>query len=336
MTQGLIGIDIGTTGAKVALFSTSGQLLASEYNTYETYYPQTDHVEQRPDDWVEATISGLRAVLQDSGFSPSQIVGISFSGQMMGQIPMSRDGELLLKQVPIWAGSTRETAGGTLSADFGGHEAYYNITFQGHPVHMTSTFRMMWFAEHDPELVERAFIWLHAKEYVLYRLTGNFATDPTDQCLGGAFDLKEGRHSTDVLKCAGFRSDQFPEMMESTEIAGKITPEISELTGLVEGTPVVMGAGDGPCARCGFGCCFRGRCLFYLGSALWGGTIEPRPFGDFDSRMICYRHMVPDLYHSQYVSFTGAIGQQWIIDTAYSECDADQAFERAWEEARAI
>ncbi len=333
MSDLLIGIDIGTTGVKVAMFGTDGHLVASTYHTHDTTYPEADHVEQRPQDWIDGTVAGLRDVLAESAVDPGRIAGLSFSGQMMGQVPLSADGELLADSIPIWADQRAKAQAERFLRDFGGHEAYYDITFQGHPVHMTSAFRMMWFAEHQPELFARAAKWLHAKEYVLYRLTGAVATDPTDQCLGGAFDLRAGQHSTAILDCAGLSADLFPDMIESTEIAGAITPDIAKMTGLKEGTPVAVGAGDGPCAAAGSAALTEGNAYFYLGSALWGGTIETEPFGDFASRMICYRHLVPGLYHSQYVSFTGAIGQQWIVENTYSELDGSEAFEKALEEA---
>jgi xylulokinase len=333
MNQTLIGIDIGTTGVKVAMFATGGQLLASAYHTYDTTYPAPDHVEQRPDDWVDGTIAGLRDVMAQSGVDAGRIAGISFSGQMMGQVPISADGTLLVDSIPIWADQRAKPQAARFLKEFGGHEAYYDITYQGHPVHMTSAFRMMWFAEHQPELFAKAAKWLHAKEYVLNRLTGALATDPTDQCLGGAFDLKAGSHSDAVLSCAGLTADMFPEMIESTEIAGEISAQVAEATGLRAGTPVAVGAGDGPCAAAGSAALSEGDAYFYLGSALWGGTIETKPFGDFASRMICYRHLVPGMYHSQYVSFTGAIGQQWFVDTAYGDAPKGQAFKLALQEA---
>ena len=156
MNQTLIGIDIGTTGVKVAMFATGGQLLASAYHTYDTTYPAPDHVEQRPDDWVDGTIAGLRDVMAQSGVDAGRIAGISFSGQMMGQVPISADGTLLVDSIPIWADQRAKPQAARFLKEFGGHEAYYDITYQGHPVHMTSAFRMMWFAEHQPELFAKA------------------------------------------------------------------------------------------------------------------------------------------------------------------------------------
>ncbi|WP_068088109.1 xylulokinase [Polycladidibacter stylochi] len=336
MGEVLIGIDIGTTGVKVAMFDTAGELVASSYQPHDTSYPAPDHVEQRPQDWIDGTLEGLRKVLAQSAIDPKCVAGISFSGQMMGQIPIDCNGNLLEESVPIWADQRAKAEAARFLEDFGGHEAYYDITYQGHPVHMTSIFRMMWYAKNKPEVFARAVKWLHAKEYVLYFLTGAMATEPTDQCLGGAFDLKAGKHSAQILSCANLSADLFPDMVESTDVAGKISPKIAELTGLQAGTPVSVGAGDGPCAAAGSAAIAEGDAYFYLGSALWGGTIESQPFGDFSSRMICYRHLIPGLYHSQYVSFTGAIGQQWFVENSYSELEGADAYERALAEVAAI
>ena len=333
MASFLIGIDVGTTGVKVALFATDGTLVASAYEPHDSAYPSDGYVEQRPDDWFNGSVAGLKSVLSESGIDSGDVAGISFSGQMMGQVPISKDGDLLLESVPIWADQRAGDQAARLLDRVGGHEAFYNITYMGHPVQMTSVPRIMWFMDHQPDLVAKAHKWLHSKEYLLYRLTGALATDPTDQCLGSGFDLAAGTHSQTVLEAAGLTADVFPDLHESTDVVGHVSAEAAAATGLKAGTPVAVGGGDGPCAAAGSTALAEGDAYFNLGSPLWGGTIETKPFGDFDSKMICYRHVIPGRYHSQYVSFTGAIGQQWYIETAYSELEGATAYEQALKEA---
>ena len=119
--------------SRLALFAADGRLIASSYHTHDTTYPEADHVEQRPQDWVDGTLAGLGDVLAESGIDPGQILGISFSGQMMGQVPISADGELLVESIPIWADQRAKSQAARFLEDFGGHEAYYNVTYQGHP-----------------------------------------------------------------------------------------------------------------------------------------------------------------------------------------------------------
>jgi xylulokinase len=336
MAEYLLAYDIGTTGAKAALFRKDATLIGSAYKQYETYYPRPGWVEQAPEDWWNAVVESTQELLEASAVEAADIAGISFSGQMMGQVPVNKDGKLLRERVPIWADARAGEQVQRVFERLGGYDKFYEITMQGHNPQLYALFRVMWLKANEPEIFNKVYKFLHSKEFIANRMTGNFATDYTDQALSCTIDMKKRDWSEDMFRAAEISRDVFPDLHESIEVMGKMSKEAADTLGLVEGIPVVVGSGDGPAAAAGAGALLPGDAYFYIGSASWGGTIETEPIGDFQTKVIVHNHMVPKLNHSQYVMYTGAIAQQWAIENLFCETQADDVYKYASELAARI
>jgi len=318
----LLAYDIGTTGAKAAIFRQDGTLLDSAYSQYETYYPKPGWVEQAPGDWWQAVVETTRKLVKETEVNPDEIAGISFSGQMMGQVPVDRDGKLVVERVPIWIDARASEQVEQVFNRLGGYEKFYDITMQGHNPQLYSIFRVMWYRDNMPEVFNRTYKFLHSKEFIANQMTGKYATDYTDQALGCTLDMKKRAWSDEMFEAADLSRDVFPELHESIDVMGLLTREAAEALDLVEGIPVVVGSGDGPAAAAGAAALEPGDAYFYIGSASWGGTIELEPIGDFETKVIVHNHLVPGLNHSQYVMYTGAIAQQWAKETLFGVEDS--------------
>ncbi|MGD8807134.1 MAG: FGGY family carbohydrate kinase [Chloroflexota bacterium] len=323
MKELLLTYDIGTTGAKAVLFKKDASMVGSRYKKYSTYYPRAGWVEQSPNEWWEAVIGATKELIQETGVDPNDIAAISFSGQMMGQVPVDRNGNLLQDRVPIWADARASEQVDRVFEVLGGYENFYDITLQGHNPMLYALFRVMWYRDNMPSMFKQVYKFLHSKEYIAMKMTGSYATDYTDQALGCTLDMNKRTWSKEMFAAADLSVDLFPELKESIDVMGYMTKEVAEQLDLVEGIPVAVGAGDGPCAAAGAGALAPGDAYFYIGSASWGGTIETKPIGDFDTKVIVHNHLVPGLYHSQYVMYTGAIAQQWAIETLFADTPAD-------------
>lgn len=333
----ILAYDIGTTGAKAVIFKKDATIVGSAYKQYDTYYPKPGWVEQAPGEWWAAVVEATKELMASTKTDPARIVGISFSGQMMGQVPVAKDGTLLQERVPIWADGRATKEVEKVLGVLGGYEAYYDITLQGHNPQLESLFRVMWYRDNMKDVFSKTYKFLHSKEFIANQMTGRFATDYTDQALGSTLDMRKRDWSEDMLRAAGVSRDIFPDLRESIDVMGKVTKEAALALGLKEGIPVVVGAGDGPCAAAGAGALVPGDAYFYIGSASWGGTIETKPIGDFSTKVIVHNHLVPHLYHSQYVMYTGAIAQQWAIETLFArELDEVDAYKLASDLAAAI
>jgi xylulokinase len=319
MKELLLTYDIGTTGAKATMFRKDASMLSSLYKQYPTYYPRPGWIEQSPTEWWLAVIETTRELIQKTNTNPRDIAAISFSGQMMGQVPVDQHGELLQQRVPIWCDGRASKEREALFAELGGYEKFYEITLQGHNPELLSLFRVMWYRNNMPDVFKKTYKFLHSKEFIATQLTGAFATDYTDQALGATLDMKKRTWSEEMFIAAGISREVFPELHESIDVMGLVSKKAASMMNLIEGIPVVVGAGDGPCAAAGAGALEPDDAYFYIGGASWGGTIETKPIGDFETKVIVHNHLVPGLYHSQYVMYTGAAAQQWAIETFFSQ-----------------
>ena len=336
MTELILTYDIGTTGAKAAIFDHEANIIGSAYKQYDTYYPKPGWVEQAPEEWWTAVVEATKELIRETQADPVQIAGISFSGQMMGQVPIGVDGSLLQERVPIWADGRASEQVQRVFKELGGYEKFYEITMQGHNPELYAIFRTMWYRDNMPDVFAKVHKFLHSKEFIAHRMTGNFATDYTDQALSCTLDMKKRAWSDAMFRAAGISRDVFPDLHESIDVMGKLTKGAAAVLDLQEGIPVVVGSGDGPAAAAGAAALEPGDAYFYMGSASWGGTIETEPIGDFDTKVIVHNHLVPGLNHSQYVMYTGAIAQQWAIENLFGDSDATDPYKFASDLASSI
>lgn len=323
MSDLILAYDIGTTGAKVSLFEfgSRAELVGSAYKQYETYYPKPNWLEQAPQDWWNAVVVSTNEIVQANKVERKNIAAISFSGQMMCAIPINKNKELLMDRVPIWADARSTEQVEKLFGIIGGYEEFYRITMQGHNPELYSIFKAMWIKDNLGSVYKETDKFIHAKEYIALQMTGEFLTDYSDQGLGGTLNMQKHTWSDTMLKASGISQDKFPELHNSTELVGYLTGEAAKQLDLIEGIPVVLGAGDGPCAAAGAGAMVPGDAYFYIGSAAWGGGITKKPVGDFSSKVIVEPHVAPDLSTSIYVLYTGGIAQQWAVETLFSRPD---------------
>lgn len=172
----VIGVDLGTSAVKTVLVNREGKVAFEASEAYPLYQPKAGYSEQNPEDWVEQTIVSLRKLLEVSGVQPSEIEGLSFSGQMHGLVLVDAEGKPLRNAI-LW-NDTRTTAqcrriekvldGKLLS--IARNRALEGFTLP----------KILWVQENEPELLQQASLFLLPKDYVRYRLTGDYAMDYSD------------------------------------------------------------------------------------------------------------------------------------------------------------
>ncbi len=310
----IMALDIGTTGIKVSIFDEKGVSLGSEYREYPSFYPKDTYVEQKPDDWWEAFCDISQTLLKIKGIEAKDIVAVAPSGQMSTAIPMDKDGNLLLSPVFIWADMRTGKQVQEVCDKLGGFDAFYNITAAGLATETYSAFKIAWLRDNMPEILEKTDKFLQAKEYVGYRLTGEMATDYTDASDTGMLDYRTLDWSPEILKAIGITRDKLPPIRKSSDILGKVTAEAARKTGLLEGTPVVVGGGDVSIAAAGAGVVQEGMCYFYIGSAMWTGVYSAKPISDLPSRMLGLASATGKGYTPHHIVFGGGVCYQWVRD----------------------
>lgn len=287
----LIAHDLGTSGDKATLFTTDGMLVRSCTVPYTVNFFGKNCAEQNPDDWWNAVCQATKKVLD--GISNTDVLGLSFSAQMQGCLLVDQKGNPLRPSI-IWADqrSVEETA--YLENEIG-FDQMYEIT--GHRLSPNYTLeKIMWLKRNETDNYNRAFRVLQAKDYILFRLTGQFVTDYSDASGTNALDLEHLCWSEEILSASGIRKELFPELHHSTDIIGKVTIEAATLTGLCEGTPVVCGGGDGPCAAVGAGCIHDNELFATFGTSAWIGGTTKEKFLDRDKIFFCFANVIPGRY----------------------------------------
>ena len=293
MEQYILAHDLGTSGNKATLYNLEGVLTASLVRDYPTYYPHNGWVEQSAEDWWEAVCASTKSLLEESGVSPSNISCVCFSAQMMACLLLDGDG-VPMRNALIWA-DTRSAEQERYMLGRVDMQAGYRIT--GHRLGASySAAKLLWVKEHEPEIYQKADKMINAKDYIVYKLTGRLMTDYSDASGTNLLDIGTKRWSGELLEAFDIRGALLPDLYPSTHVAGGVTPAAARLCGLVEGTPVVVGGGDGSCACVGAGVVQPGSVYNVVGSSSWVSMAATQPYFDPDMRTFNFVHLDQNLY----------------------------------------
>ena len=289
----ILAHDLGTSGNKATLFSESGEMIGSRLHGYEVYYDKPLWAEQDAGDWWQAVCETTKSLLQEYGIAPEEVKTVSFSGQMMGCLPVDREGRPLRRAI-IWADQRAQKQAAILEEKID-QQRFYQIV--GH--RNTSSYgiqKAMWVKENEPEVYENTYRFLNAKDYMVYKLTGKFYTDVSDANSMDCISLSRRKWSEEIIAASGVDYDKLPTIVESTFYVGNVTARAARETGLSEQTKVIMGAGDGVAANVGAGSVKPGSVYCCIGTSAWVAATSEKPVLDEERRIVCWAHAVPGMY----------------------------------------
>jgi len=310
--QFILAHDLGTTGNKASLYDSSGQVRASSFYGYGTELPRVNWVEQNPADWWQAVCVSTRQLLSSSKVRPQDIACITFSGQMMGCVAVDKQARPLRNAI-IWADQRAVAEAQSISDSVGFNEAYRITGHRASPSY--SGAKILWIRDHQPEIFAQAHKFLHAKDFIVARLTGNFVTDRSDASGMNLYDLTAGHWSEAILDGVGLDRAMLPELHASTDVVGEVMAGVADEAGLAPGTPVVIGGGDGCCAATGAGVVREGSAYNYVGSSSWIAIATTAPILDPTMRTFTWAHLVPDMFSPCGTMQAAGGSYQWLRDT---------------------
>ena len=311
MNAFILAHDLGTTGNKATLFSVDGALVASATREYPTHYPKDGWVEQDPEDWWQAVVLSTRELMEKSGAAPRDITCVCFSGLMMGCLLVDEKGTPLHNML-IWA-DTRSAKQEASIVRLLGMEQFYRIT--GHRASASyPVAKLLWLKENEPEAFGKAYKMLNAKDFILHRMTGRFLTDYSDASGTGLMDIKKLSWSDEIADALEIPHGLLPELHASTDIAGGLSSQAAEALGLLAGTPVVIGGGDGSCACVGAGVVSEGSAYNVLGSSSWISMATAAPLFDEDMRTFTFVHLDKNLYTPCGAMQAAGFSYRWFRD----------------------
>lgn len=246
----LLGIDIGTSSCKVALFTENGEAVEQSSKSYPIFRPQKGWVEQNPEDWWYAVCEAIKELLNNSKVRPEKIAGIGVDGQSWSAIPISREGNLL-RNTPIWMDTRAQGVCDDLKRTIG-EETLFNVS--GNPIQPTYTLpKVLWYRDQLPDLYKQTDKILQSNSYIVYKLTGEVTQDLSQGYGYQCFDMRKGAWDNYLCKEMNLRTDILPEIVPCDEIVGQVTKEAAAQSGLTLGIPVVAGGLDSACGALGVG-----------------------------------------------------------------------------------
>ena len=316
-----IGIDLGTSAVKLLLMNEKGEIQNIVSKEYPLYFPNPGWSEQKPEDWYEQTMAGLKELMQDA--DKSQIAGISFGGQMHGLVILDKDDNVIRPAILWNDGRTYEEC--DYLNDVIGKETLSkytaNISFTG----FTAP-KILWVKNKEPENFAKIEKIMLPKDYIAYKLTGAHCTDVSDASGMLVFDVQNRCWSKEMCDICGISEKQLAKIYESYETVGTVLPEIAAELGISENVKVAAGAGDNAAAAVGTGTVGDGMCNISLGTS---GTvfISSKKFGvDKFNALHSFAH-ADGSYHLMGCMLSAASCNKWWMDDIIGTKDyaAEQA-----------
>lgn len=303
----LLGIDIGTSACKTALFAKDGKVKASSSRDYPVYYPKPGWAEQNPDEWWEAVCDSIKKVLASGGVRPAQVAGIGIDGQSWAAIAVDKDGEVLTN-TPIWMDTRAQSVCDRVNREIGADEIFGLCGNMLRPSYTTA--KILWYKEHLPGVYERTHKILQSNSFIAYRLTGKISQDISQGYGLHCFNMRTGQWDEKMCKAMGIPVGFLPKIVPCHQIIGTVTKEAAKQTGLAEGTPVAAGGLDAACGTLGAGVVHAGETQEQGGQA-GGMSICTEEYAS-DPRLILGFHVVPGRWLLQGGTTGGGGVMRWL------------------------
>ena len=302
----LLGIDIGTSACKIAVFDRDGHVAAAGNGSYKVYYPQAGWAEQDPEEWWDVICHTIRQTLTEGKIDPRQIAGIGIDGQSWSAIAIDRDGKVLTN-TPIWMDTRAASICRRLNQEIGEDRIFAVSGNSLQPSYTTA--KVLWYKEHMPEVYARIDKILQSNSFIGYKLTGAVTQDLSQGYGWHCFSMREGTWDREMCEKLGIPESFLPPIVPCDQIIGTVTREAAGKSGLAEGTPVVAGGLDAACGTLGAGVIHPGETQEQGGQA--GGMSICLDEYRADPRLILSFHVVPDRWLLQGGTTGGGGVMRW-------------------------
>ena len=307
-----LGIDVSTTGSKALLIDTAGNVLCVCTSPHILSTPKPLWSEQNPQDWWNATVGSIRSILSQTGIDPHSIAAIGLTGQMHGLVLLDSAGEILRPAI-LWNDQRTQAQCDKIHRIIG-REKFIRTSGNAALPGFTAP-KILWVAENEPEIFDKVRHILLPKDYIRYRLTGEFAMDKADGSGTVVFDLKERRWSAEILDALKIPTAWMPPTFEGPETTGKVTLAAASITGLAVGIPVAAGGGDQSAQAVGVGAVEPGIIGLTVGTSGVVFATTPSALIEPEGRLHAFCHAVPGMWHFMGVMLSAAGSLQWYRDS---------------------
>ena len=321
-----LGIDTSTTSSKALIIDERGEVIAVASSPHTLQTPKPLWSEQNPLEWWEAVSASIRSVLEKAGISGDRIAAVGLTGQMHGLVLLNDAGNVLRPAI-LWNDQRTQSQCDEIHRRVG-KEKFIQITGNVALTGFTAP-KILWVKENEPDVYAKARHVLLPKDYVRYKLTGEYAMDKADGAGTVLFDLKKRDWSDEVLAALDIPRAWMPKTFEGTEFTGYINEEAARLTGLKAGIPVAAGGGDQAAGAVGVGAVEPGIVGLTVGTSGVVFATTPSALIEPEGRLHAFCHAVPNMWHFMGVMLSAAGSLQWYRDTLAPDMSFDELLKEA-------
>jgi xylulokinase len=304
-----LGIDIGTSGTKTLAINSKGKILGQALATYPSYHPKPLWSEQDPDDWWNATVKTIRAVVKQAKLRPADVKAIGLSGQMHGSVFLDKKG-LVVRRALLWNDQRTAAECEEIEKRAGGRKALIGMVANPALTGFTAP-KILWLRNHEPKNFDKVAKVLLPKDDVRRRLTGEFATEVSDASGMLLLDVVNRRWSKPLLSKLELDENLFATCYESEQVTGKLTPAVAKQLGLSTDCVVVGGAGDCAAGAVGNGIVRKGVLSTSIGTSGVVFVHSDTPQVDPEGRLHTFCHAVHGKWHMMGVTLSAGGSLQW-------------------------
>lgn len=305
-----LGIDIGTSSVKALLVDTKGRAASGAQEEYEIRRPKAMYAEQDMDEIWAAVRKTIRAVMAKRPELAGSIGGVSYSGQMHGLVMTDRDGNLIRDAI-IWCDQRAASQIQSIYESIGRERIRAVVRNELSTGFLISS--LLWVRENEPENYEKIHKVMLPKDYIRFKMCGEIGTDYSDASATAIYDTGKNEWSWELIGELKLEKSFFPACHGSSEIAGVITEECAEKTGLKKGTPVTYGGGDSIMQQAGNGVFDeRSPWIANIGTGCSLNCVSGSALCDSQYRINIFSHLVPERWMLMGAALSGGVILKWL------------------------
>ncbi len=306
-------IDVGTTSVKTALFDETGKLHAIALKEYRLHTPEENIVELETQIYWDCAVKGVHEVLRKSGVNSGKISSVGVSSQGETLITLDGNGEPVRPAI-VWMDNRSVDETRELKERFGTGDTGLDDMITTWPVT-----KALWLRRNEPESFSRTDRFLMVEDYIIYKLTGQFAGEFSLYSTTSILDIRRKQYWLEILDYVGIGLDRLPALSESGDVIGKLTPKAASVLGLGTNTHVITGAMDQTAGMVGAGNIREGIISETTGAALAiCKSLDTLP-GEKKQALAIQCHAVPDKYLVTGWCGAGGMSLKWLRDTFFTE-----------------